>query len=260
MSPVGRSIKSVRNEEELVIVLAEAMRCHSSILNRCGVLHRDISTNNILVVRESQDALPRGLLIDFDFAVPVDREKRAARPAQSGTLPYMSIANLENIDTARTALDDWESLLYVVCWLATFGISSSHINADAELENSPICQWRVGEENSIAETKRGHMDTERTFASHIVKHFQSDYELLPDFASDLHKALFGHNGCDGAINPNNLRRGRRSRRLNSSKYEETGSLEVDPLIARNDHIKDILLNLEKVMEDYECEAKELLGF
>ncbi|PIA12459.1 hypothetical protein COEREDRAFT_84100, partial [Coemansia reversa NRRL 1564] len=97
MSPVGRSIRSVRNEEELVIVLAEAMRCHSSILNRCGVLHRDISTNNILVVRESQDALPRGLLIDFDFAVPVDREKRTARPAQSGTLPYMSIANLETL-------------------------------------------------------------------------------------------------------------------------------------------------------------------
>ncbi|PIA16835.1 hypothetical protein COEREDRAFT_7985 [Coemansia reversa NRRL 1564] len=232
------------------------MRCHSSILNRCGVLHRDISTNNILVVRESQDALPRGLLIDFDFAVPVDREKRAARPAQSGTLPYMSIANLENIDTARTALDDWESLLYVVCWLATFGISSSYRNADAELENSPICQWRVGEENSIAETKRGHMDTERTFASHIVKHFQSEYKLLRRLATKLHKALFSHVGCGGAIDISSLKK-----ILSLSDSEDSDHFDtpgVDPLIARNDYVSDILIKLQDVMGKHEKHARTQL--
>ncbi|PIA13106.1 hypothetical protein COEREDRAFT_11763 [Coemansia reversa NRRL 1564] len=115
MSPVGRSLKTVNSEEDLVIVLAEAMHCHNTILNDCSVLHCDISMNNILVVREDQCSLLRGLLIDFDFAVSVDRNKLTARPAQSGTLPYMSIANFENIATEHTALDDWESLLYVIC-------------------------------------------------------------------------------------------------------------------------------------------------
>ncbi|KAJ2382337.1 hypothetical protein GGI05_005686, partial [Coemansia sp. RSA 2603] len=48
MSPVGHSIKTVENEEELIIVLAEAMRFHSSLVKDCNILHRDISTNNIL--------------------------------------------------------------------------------------------------------------------------------------------------------------------------------------------------------------------
>ncbi|KAJ2594144.1 hypothetical protein EV177_008445, partial [Coemansia sp. RSA 1804] len=127
MSPVGHSVKTVRNEKELIVVLAEAMRCHSSILGRCGILHRDISTNNILVVRPggpnasadtdasvfdrpSSSPLPRGLLIDFDFAIKVGISERTARPERSGTLPYMSIANLLNLGADRTALDDWESL------------------------------------------------------------------------------------------------------------------------------------------------------
>ncbi|KAJ2617402.1 hypothetical protein H4S08_000370, partial [Coemansia sp. RSA 1365] len=192
VSPVGYSLRLVRIEEELVIVLAEAMHCHNAILNCCGVLHRDILTNNILVVRESQDTLPRGLLIDLNFAVPVDRKKWTARPAQSGTLPYISIANLENIYTARTALDDWESLLYVIYWLAKFGISSSHRNANAKLGHLPICQWQVGEENTIAETKCGHMDTGRNFKTEIVENLQSNYELLPSLATKLHKVLFAH--------------------------------------------------------------------
>ncbi|KAJ1720463.1 hypothetical protein LPJ53_004914, partial [Coemansia erecta] len=93
-------IKTVKNEEELIIVLAEAMRCHSSLVNDCGILHRDISTNNILVVRDNGDssATPHGLLIDFDFAIKVDNTERKARAERSGTLPFMSIANLLNLE------------------------------------------------------------------------------------------------------------------------------------------------------------------
>ncbi|KAJ2167931.1 hypothetical protein GGH15_001766 [Coemansia sp. RSA 562] len=158
MSPVGHSIKTVQNEAELIIVLVEAMQCYSSVLDGCGVLHRDISTNNILVVRDGKDTIPRGLLIDFDFAVKVDTHERSARPERSGTLPYMSIANILNLDTPRTALDDWESLLYVVCWLATVGITSSHRVSDAELEKKPIKNWRIGSPEEIADVKRAYLD------------------------------------------------------------------------------------------------------
>ncbi|KAJ1804462.1 hypothetical protein LPJ77_004755, partial [Coemansia sp. RSA 2523] len=143
MSPVGHSIKKVQNEAELIIVLVEAMQCYSSVLDQCGVLHRDISANNILVVRDGENKIPRGLLIDFDFAVEVNKHERSARPARSGTMPYMSIANILNLDTPRTALDDWESLLYVVSWLATVGITSSHRVSDAVLAEMPIKNWRT---------------------------------------------------------------------------------------------------------------------
>ncbi|KAJ2495386.1 hypothetical protein GGH96_006400, partial [Coemansia sp. RSA 1972] len=167
MSPVGHSIKKVQNEAELIIVLVEAMQCYSSVLDQCGVLHRDISANNILVVRDGENKIPRGLLIDFDFAVEVDRQERSARPARSGTMPYMSIANILNLDTPRTALDDWESLLYVVCWLATVGITSDHRVPDAELAEMPIRQWRTGTTKMIAQAKRNHMHSGDYFQSNI---------------------------------------------------------------------------------------------
>ncbi|KAJ2553426.1 hypothetical protein EV175_002944, partial [Coemansia sp. RSA 1933] len=52
VTPVGDYLDTVKNEEELVLVLADAMECHNAILTKCRLLHRDISVNNILAVRE----------------------------------------------------------------------------------------------------------------------------------------------------------------------------------------------------------------
>ncbi|KAJ2547233.1 hypothetical protein EV175_005302, partial [Coemansia sp. RSA 1933] len=128
MSPVGHPLNSAENEEELVLVLADVMEFHNAIFEQCNVLHRDISVNNILVVRdfEGQSASQpvRGLLIDYDHAVRTDQRYRSYS-RRSGSLPFMSIHNLEAHESERTALDDWESLLYVICWLATFGINQA---------------------------------------------------------------------------------------------------------------------------------------
>ncbi|KAJ1676106.1 hypothetical protein EV182_008872, partial [Spiromyces aspiralis] len=67
MQPVGRPLWLVESVPELIIVLRDAMKCHSVILSECGILHRDISTRNILVVRPESGHV-RGMLIDFDCA------------------------------------------------------------------------------------------------------------------------------------------------------------------------------------------------
>ncbi|KAJ2804637.1 hypothetical protein H4R20_002427, partial [Coemansia guatemalensis] len=114
MTPVCRHIHLVKSQEELIIVFADAMRCHSSVHRHCGILHRDISENNILMVGGDNDDPVQGLLIDYDYSMPLDSENAGRRPGRSGTLPYMSIGNIENNDTQHTALDDWESLLYLI--------------------------------------------------------------------------------------------------------------------------------------------------
>ncbi|KAJ2831757.1 hypothetical protein J3B01_005174, partial [Coemansia erecta] len=266
MSPVGHSIKTVQNEAELIIVLAEAMRCYSSILSQCGILHRDISTNNILVVRDGKDTIPRGLLIDFDLAVEVNKHKRSACPESLGTMPYMSIANILNLDTPRTALDDWESLLYVVCWLATVGITSSHRASDAELEKKPIKQWRIGSPEEIAKAKRTHMHSDVIFQSNIVEEFREQYKLLPRFAIALHKALFGNSNCPGALLSLKVYGGDSSDDDDDDIFNDdrgdsgnkpTGGPN-DPLVKRNAHVDEILANLEKVLGKFKRKAIAVL--
>ncbi|KAJ1859765.1 hypothetical protein LPJ78_006013, partial [Coemansia sp. RSA 989] len=168
-TPVGHSMKVLADENELVIVLAEAMRCHQALVNDCGILHRDISLGNILVVGTgpNHDEL-HGLLIDLDSAIRTDGVERTAGAERSGTLPYMSIANLENLDMDRTALDDWESLLYVVCWVATYGV----VSEDRRDPNDDIAikLWNA-DEAKAARAKRRHMNSSRSFEGDIIKHF-----------------------------------------------------------------------------------------
>ncbi|KAI8318644.1 hypothetical protein GQ54DRAFT_300074 [Martensiomyces pterosporus] len=92
------------------------------------LLHRDISTSSILVVRSPLDSTVHGVLIDFDCAISVGVDHKA-HPERTGTLPFMSVLNLEANWRERTELDDWESLLYLVCWLATRIARQSEVKA-----------------------------------------------------------------------------------------------------------------------------------
>ncbi|KAJ2298327.1 hypothetical protein IWW52_006527, partial [Coemansia sp. RSA 2704] len=106
-------LKSVRSVDELIVVVGDVMAAHTAIVRRCGILHRDLSTNNIMFCRDD-DGMVRGLLIDFDNAVLQSDLHNEQRPDQIGTFPYMSIGNLEQSSVERTALDDWESLIYIL--------------------------------------------------------------------------------------------------------------------------------------------------
>ncbi|KAJ2379909.1 hypothetical protein GGI05_006484, partial [Coemansia sp. RSA 2603] len=249
--------------EELIIVLAEAMRFHSSLVKDCNILHRDISTNNILVVRDNGDGsgTPRGLLIDFDFAIKVDNKERKARAERSGTLPYMSIANLLNLDCERTALDDWESLLYIVCWLATIGINSKDRDAIDLTTHRPIFQWNNGLSKDIAVTKRLQMDSFNSFRDVIVKHFEEKYILLPELAAGLYDAIFAYSKCSGAniSQPRQISHRFRQRIVGSGYSQKLPEEPVemnDPLVTRNEYVDEIVGNLQQEMNSFDELARK----
>ncbi|KAJ2511028.1 hypothetical protein H4217_007582 [Coemansia sp. RSA 1939] len=270
ITPVGHFIKSVRNEAELVFVLADAMECHDAILTECGLLHRDISVNNILVIRnegKSPHRRPvRGLLIDFDHAISVDQQV-SGNGARSGTLPFMSIHNLEGARGKRTALDDWESLLYLICWLATFGINSDDRDGMDDEIVEEIDKWRYADMSTIARAKRNHMDSFANFNRLVLSGFQGKYEILKVLAIDIYNALFQHKGCEGAFH------GERETATASNKYDiainkivknmqgiqshnsQPGS---DPLISRDNYKPQILANLLEATRDAAKACEKLL--
>ncbi|KAJ1850844.1 hypothetical protein LPJ76_006327, partial [Coemansia sp. RSA 638] len=116
MSPVGEPIHNLKSIDELIVVVGDVMAAHTAIAKRCGLLHRDLSVNNIMFHRDKDGV--RGMLIDFDNACRITDMEKTEQPDCVGTLPFMSIGNLELSNVKRTILDDWESLIYILCWLA----------------------------------------------------------------------------------------------------------------------------------------------
>ncbi|KAJ2717935.1 hypothetical protein GGI07_005916, partial [Coemansia sp. Benny D115] len=97
MKPISEPLYSARSVYELIIVVADAILVCIEIWKKAKILHRDISDNNILITRI--DGWVRGMLIDFDNSLDISDPKvlkRVVRPGMTGTLPFMSILNLEN--------------------------------------------------------------------------------------------------------------------------------------------------------------------
>ncbi|KAJ1673231.1 hypothetical protein EV182_005641, partial [Spiromyces aspiralis] len=197
MQPVGRPLRLAESVPELIIMLCNVMQCHGTILSECGILHCDISTSNILVVW-TDSGLVRGMLIDFDCATYIKGSKSEARAEMMGTLLFMSVLNLEDSPVKRTALDDWESLLYVICWLGTYGINEHTQRKedggsnDSELKKFTIREWRYGSFDEISLKKRLHLALPEAFETSILAGFNPDMEhwmMLTGLASELRRTL-----------------------------------------------------------------------
>ncbi|KAJ2559633.1 hypothetical protein EV175_000238, partial [Coemansia sp. RSA 1933] len=114
------------------------------------------------------------------------------RPERTGTFPYMSINNLEeDSHVERTQLDDWESLIYVLCWLGTTGINDNDGEAYKCGKWLPIHDWQLDDPARVAASKRDKLASENAFAVHILKHFlKPDYSNLKVLVRKLYKSLF----------------------------------------------------------------------
>ncbi|KAJ1965870.1 hypothetical protein H4R35_007026, partial [Dimargaris xerosporica] len=250
MTPIARPLKTLKNFNELIVVLADAMACHSKLYSDCNIFHRDISTNNIMAV--SQDGRLRGMLIDFDNAIHDEAQSAPGRPERTGTLPFMSIGNLENNDTDRTALDDWESVLYVACWLGTYGLDEE-ARVGSMKRGTPklkIQQWLEGTMVDVANAKRSVMATTDTFAA-IYKHFlpRDGRDLLEELACKIYMALFRYNdACAGAEKVGGFFFNLRQLTANSGD-------EFDPLKARLDFEQDITNECQEILQDAAFKAR-----
>ncbi|ORX70242.1 hypothetical protein DL89DRAFT_154507 [Linderina pennispora] len=236
MSPIGDSLDTVESVDEFIVVLGDAMRCHSEVVSRCSILHRDISSNNILVVRE-EGKPARGLLIDFDCALDLS-DSRGPNLETRGTIPFMSINNLLRSDVERSALDDWESLIYLICWHGTIGICREKADRRSleELEDLEVGRWRSGAAREAGEVKENHMFSSTILDNKILDHFHfvEDVGILKDLTEDLYKALFQ--------NPNL----RKDARCDGSRYKGTMPVRIRGVKEKPDPFKERLTKKSEI--------------
>ncbi|KAJ2389981.1 hypothetical protein H4S02_002095 [Coemansia sp. RSA 2611] len=264
LKPIGKPLYALSSPYELIIVLADAMTAHSKILNLCGYLHRDISTNNILAIEV--DGRVRGVLIDFDCAIKVGSQRRV-RAERTGTPSFMSINNLRNSSVERSELDDWESLLYVVCWLGVHGISEeeqSKYQADIERKcrtdkdfKPPLYKWEYGTFEEVADSKARCLKDEVTFTSSVLNHFKAEpgYDMLRELAHELCQWLLFNMELDrtyrGVVNTTKPHYRRPGTRVNTNTI-----IVEDPFVKRleKDARDQINADLAEVMNLYKRAA------
>ncbi|KAJ1866234.1 hypothetical protein LPJ55_006024 [Coemansia sp. RSA 990] len=140
MTPVGTRLRELRSVAELVVVISDALQAHKAVLDHCQILHRDISENNIMFTRSGNNI--HGMLIDFDNAVDANAARNRSGPVCTGTLPFMSVNNLRKAKVARTAVDDMESVLYLLIWLGVWGITTEHRKQTHDKETQLI-EWNM---------------------------------------------------------------------------------------------------------------------
>ena len=90
ISPAGRTLRAFSSVEELLTALRDAIKGHRSLYINRGILHRDISENNIIITDPIRTNGFRGILIDLNLAKVVGSGPSGARH-QTGTVEFMAI-------------------------------------------------------------------------------------------------------------------------------------------------------------------------
>ncbi|KAJ2256605.1 hypothetical protein GGI13_001137 [Coemansia sp. RSA 455] len=196
MDTIGESLQTVKTAKEFVAVICDAMLCHYAIVDKCKILHRDISDNNIQVVRMKGGTV-RGLLIDFDCAIDISKDKTEVRGEMTGTFPFTNLNNLTCSTVTCMNLEDWESVLYLLCWYVTIGFGTGKDCSEVQvcLKDLPIAWWRNDMLDTIVNAKCLNLLDEDTLETVIVDMFDKrdkNSKHLGVSVLRLYEALFAN--------------------------------------------------------------------
>jgi hypothetical protein len=186
ISPAGRVISDFKTVKELLEAMRDAIKAHQSLYETGNILHRDISSNNIIITRpETADGF-KGMLIDLDLAKVRDSGPSGARH-QTGTMQFMAVEVLRTAD--HTYRHDLESFFYVLLWMCA---RQSWVNGFGDERKPPreslLRKWEIGSFRDIASAKMGHMTVNGM--DDIVGEFPEALEAVKPLCLKIRKILF----------------------------------------------------------------------
>ncbi|KAF6760834.1 hypothetical protein DFP72DRAFT_959503 [Ephemerocybe angulata] len=125
MECYGSPLHQFTSQRQALAAIRDAIKGHWNLL-KAGILHRDVSIDNILLGEPGAPVGRRGALIDLDMATLTGGRPTAPEltEVQAGTYLYQSVSILRNggdeedlIRIAHDYLDDLESFFWVLCHL-----------------------------------------------------------------------------------------------------------------------------------------------
>ncbi|KAF8419397.1 hypothetical protein BGX38DRAFT_1309570 [Terfezia claveryi] len=170
LSPTGRPLLDSRlSPLQVAEGLLAGLIGHASLFFQGGILHRDISPNNIIVIDDSlpqltlvsspvpttsnpfawiwpHDTPLRGCLIDLDYAIEASAQPSGALD-RTGTYPFIAIQVLRGRERHRYR-HDLESFLYVLLWVCCYPAVAGSANIISPLipfgRRQTLSEWRDG--------------------------------------------------------------------------------------------------------------------
>ncbi|KAF6760808.1 hypothetical protein DFP72DRAFT_1003437 [Ephemerocybe angulata] len=114
----GLAVHQFTSQAQAIAALRDAVQGHLNLL-KSGLLHQDVSIDNILIGEDATTTGLRGILIDLEMAIRVNGPAaRRIETNQQGTLLYQSVSVVDGRNPLpRDYIDDLESFFYVLCHL-----------------------------------------------------------------------------------------------------------------------------------------------
>ncbi|KAJ6468351.1 hypothetical protein C8R45DRAFT_467853 [Mycena sanguinolenta] len=110
----GETLEKAKSAHQLLCAIRDIVRAHRDCLTEKGILHRDISLNNVLLSPYNDSC---GVIIDWDLArkmADLIDGKSTEDDSRTGTRLYQSIKVLKASLRHHDNMDDLESIFYVL--------------------------------------------------------------------------------------------------------------------------------------------------
>ncbi|KAH8918316.1 hypothetical protein BT69DRAFT_589044 [Atractiella rhizophila] len=122
--PFVRPLSTFKNGHELLVGILGALQGIVE-LNRAGILHRDISTGNVVLTSNNKNEEIEALVQDFDVAIKMQGDGDKSRE-RTGTWMFISAQRIAGQES-HTLSDDFESIYHMLSVLTYAHITETVI-------------------------------------------------------------------------------------------------------------------------------------
>ncbi|KAK1451060.1 hypothetical protein CCUS01_11237 [Colletotrichum cuscutae] len=178
----GKPIYEASSRSALLAALVCCIDAHES-LYKAGILHRDVSINNLMINEDSHNPSWPSFLIDLDLAIREPREGISGAKGKTGTRAFMAVG--APLGEQHSFTHDLESFFWVVFWICVH-----HEVNGKEVGPTGFDRWNYESDNTLAELKMGVVADEQYFLQKLTESFTSQYQPLVPWVNKLRREVF----------------------------------------------------------------------
>ncbi|RWA03782.1 hypothetical protein EKO27_g11323 [Xylaria grammica] len=181
----GKPIYEASTRATLLGALEGCIEGHES-LRKAGLLHRDISINNLMINEEKKEDNPSwaSFLIDLDLAIKEQREGVSGAKGKTGTRAFMAIGALLG-EQQHSFMHDLESFFWVLFWICVH-----YEGPGKEIGRTEFESWNYEIDSKLVRSKKGVIDDEDDFLKIAADNFTPYYEPLIPWVNRLRRKVF----------------------------------------------------------------------